>query len=88
MEPFNFCQDLKGPDQVNYIKGAFAQYDKNSAFGILTDTFTHANIPITNQVLHFVLTQTINKITDNIYLYFPRHCDNFGPQMKGIDFDQ
>ena len=56
MEPFNFFQDLKGPDQVNYIKGAFAQYDKNSAFGILTDTFTHANIPITNQVLRSVPT--------------------------------
>ena len=28
MESSSFGQDLKGPDKVNWIKGAFAQYDK------------------------------------------------------------
>ena len=36
VELVNFDQDLKVPDRVDWTKGAFSQYEKNSAFGILT----------------------------------------------------
>ena len=66
-KPSNFGQSLKIPDRVNYIKGVFAQYDKNSAFDILTDAFPCVNLPITTCILHSVLSPAINNISDNIY---------------------
>ena len=39
-KPSNVFQALKVTDQVNWIKCAYAQYDKNRALGILTDPFT------------------------------------------------
>ena len=47
----NFVQFLKGPDRVNGIKGAFAQYENNSSFGILTSPFNLDNLPITTRIL-------------------------------------
>ena len=34
------------------------------------------------------MVPSIKKITDNIYQYCPRHCDNGGPQLKFIYFYQ
>ena len=42
-KPSNFGQSLKGPDQVNWIKVAYAQYYKNIAFGLPIPLFPHAN---------------------------------------------
>ena len=42
----------------------------------------------TTWVLCSILDPYINKITDNIYLYFPCHCANDLPKVKGIEFDQ
>ena len=47
----NFGQSLKVPGRVNWIKGDFEKYDKNSAFGLLAASFTRANLPRTNRVL-------------------------------------
>ena len=88
MELSNFGQALKGPDRVNWIKGVFEKYDKNSAFGLPYAPFTHANLTITTQVLRYILAPAIKNITDNIYLYFTCYCANGGPQVQGINFDQ
>ena len=82
-EPNDFGQSLKGPNQVNWIKGAYAKYDKSSAFGLLTATFTHDNILGTNSVLHSVPDTNIKDITNNIYFYWNFCCANGGPQIKG-----
>ena len=86
-KPSKFGQDLKWPDRVNLIKGEFAQYDKHSSFGILTDTFTCAKLPSTTHVLQYVLYPNTNKISDNIYQYHPRYCTNGESQVKYIDSD-
>ena len=87
-KPSNFGQALKGPDRVNCIKGAFEQYDENTPFGLLTAPFTRVNLPRTTCVLWYVLDLAIKKSSDKIYCYWPRHCANGGPQLKGIEFDQ
>ena len=87
-KPSNFGQALKGPDQVNWIKGAFAQYDNNRYLFLLTAPFPHANLTSTTRVLRSVSSPAIKNISDNIYPYFLRHCDNGGPQVKGFDFYQ
>ena len=84
----NFDQYLKRPNRVNCIKGLFSQYNKNSAFGILDAPFNSANLQIKTRFIRYVLTPAIKTFSDNIYCYFPIHCANGGPQVKGIDFDQ
>ena len=84
----NFGQTLKGPDWVNWIKVSLAQYDNNSTFGILSAPFPYSNLTITTRVLWSVLAPYIKNISDNIYLYFPRHCANVGPQLKVVYFEQ
>ena len=87
MEYSNFSQSLKVPKWVNCIKGEFAQYYKNSAFDILTDPFVDDNLPITNRFLWYILYLFIKNITDNIYHYCNRYCNNGWTQMKGINFE-
>ena len=84
----NFDQYLKRPNRVNCIKGLFSQYNKNSAFGILDAPFNSANLQIKTRFIRYVLTPSIKTFSDNMYCYFPIHCANGGPQVKGIDFDQ
>ena len=74
-------QTLKVPEQVNWIKGEYAQYDKKSAFGLITAPFPCANLLLS------IIYSSIKNISYNICHYFPRHCANVGPQVKGIDFD-
>ena len=88
MEYSIFFQALKGHDRVNWVKGSFVKYYKNSAFGILTSLFFRANLPSTTQVLRYILVPSIKNITDNIYHYCPHHFTNGGPQVKGVDFYQ
>ena len=87
-EPSNFVQAFKGTNQVNFIKYAFETYDENRTFGILTDTFPHANLLSTTHVLRSVSSSATNNISNTIYRYLPIHCANVGPQVKGIYFEQ
>ena len=84
----NVGQDLKGSNRVNWIKVSYAQYYKNSTFGLPITLFTHANLPSTTRVIQSVLSPVIKNISDNIYQYCLHHCTNGGTQLKGVDFDQ
>ena len=85
-KPSNFGQSLKVPDRFNWIKGDFSKYDENSDSGILSDTFTSDNSPSIIHSLWSVLYPYIKNISENIYRYYPQHCANSWPQIKGIDF--
>ena len=63
---FNFVQAFKGPNQVNFSKGAFGKYDNNISFGLLAALFPHENLPRTPRVIRSVLAPSIKKISDNI----------------------
>ena len=87
-KPSNFGQAPKWPDQVNWIKSAFAKNDKNSNFGLLDVPFHHANLPSKTRVIWSILSPCKNSISENIYHYFPCNCANGETQVKVIDFDQ
>ena len=84
-KPSNFDQALKEPDQINLITAAYAQYDKNSAFVLVNAPLFRTKLPSTTCILQSVLDPIIKNISNTIYQYCPRHCDNGGPQVTGID---
>ena len=86
-KPSNFGKAFKGTDWVNWIKGAFAKYYKNSTFSLFNAPSPRSNLPSTTRVLQSILDPVIKNISDNIYQYFTHHWANGGTLVKGIDFD-
>ena len=84
----NVGQDLKVSNRVNWIKVSYAQYYKNSTFGLPITLFTHANLPSTTRIIQSVLSPVIKNISDNIYQYCLHHCTNGGTKLKGIESDK
>ena len=56
--------------------------------GQLTSPLARYSLPITTHVLCSFLPPAIKKILEKIYRHLPQNCDNGGPQVNGINFDQ